>query len=429
MSNNSAAAQAGPPQQPTPTPTPTSPTSPPTAVARQTPPTTQQPAPTTGTATPTYNTSGQPNTNSKQTAPETSQPSNDNADMAKALLLLTSILQKRPEEKDRLAAHLEEQAAEKDDPWKKKRAALRRRTKGWEEDFTRDEKEAWDELRHSYGKAGYNQLLSEETALELHYLLCATPLQAYRRARSLLQLNTDDRLAFHNFGVGQRNGETFMERWGPEINALPVPLFPATRDHEDTNQKLLAQMSNFTATVKGGGTMKKPKFYIFAKPQQATATAAGYKLPVENNAVDVGIVEEEFEVHNQRYAKALARIEALEAANRKNAKNTNYSNNQGYNNNNNQSYNNHGHNINRGNGGRGRGNNTARRDEFPNDNYYNSFQNNNTSDNNYQPHYHQNNNNYNNYNGNRGRGRGGQQIRGRGDFEEGNGQGDGEETP
>ena len=341
-------------------------------------------------------------------------PSSDNSDMAKALLLLTSILQKRPEEKDRLAAHLEEQAAEKDDPWKKKRAALRRRTKGWEEDFNNDAAGAWDELRHSYGKAGYNQLLSEETALELHYLLCATPLQTYRRARSLLQLNTDDRLAFHNFGVGQRNGETFMERWGPEINALPVPLFPATRDHEDTNQKLLAQMSNFTATVKGAGSTKKPKFYIFAKPHQPTATAAGHKLPVENNAVDVGIVEEEFNLQNQKYANALARIEALEAAQRKAAKTTPA----------------HPKNDRGGRGNdRGRGNNNYRnQDYYQNDNYYDSYNNNNYQPPNHHQH-HNNNNHYNNFNPNRGRGRGGQQIRGRGDYEEGNEQGDGEETP
>jgi len=159
-----------------------------------------------------------------------------------------------------------------------------------------------------------NCLLSEESAIELTYLLCATPLQAYRRARALLQLPSDDRLAVHNFDVGHAHGETFMERWGPEIMGLPVPLFPAGRCHEDTNAKLLAQMSLYVTTVKGAGETRRPKFSIFAK--QAPIHAAGHKVAVEDGAVDLGIVEEEFGLVGQKFANVAARIEALEAAQR-----------------------------------------------------------------------------------------------------------------
>ena len=84
------------------------------------------------------------------------------------------------------------------------------------------------------------------------------PLQQYRRARALLQMSTADRLSLHNFAVAETRGEGFTETWGPMINALPVPLFPASHAHEDTNQKLLAQMANYTTTVTGAGSTKQP---------------------------------------------------------------------------------------------------------------------------------------------------------------------------
>ena len=310
--------------------------------------------------------------------------------------MLSTILQRKNPEKDNLTTHFEEQAAEKDDPWKKHRAALRRRTKGWDDDFEKNSQGAWEELRHSYGKAGYNQLLTEETALELSYLLCATPLQAYRRARALLQLNNDDRLAFHNFNVGQANGETFMERWGPEINGLPVPLFPATAAHEDTNQKLLAQMSQYTSTVKGAGAERKtPKFNIFAKP--TPISGAGHKIAVVDGQVDVGIVEEEFGMMGQKHSQLLARIEQLEGT----IRNINKRNNNN-NNNNNNNYNSN----------RGRGN------QYNNNQYHNPHHNNTAGYNNNQHNNAAYNNpgqyNNNNYNNNNQYGRGRGTLRGRG---------------
>lgn len=333
------------------------------------------------------------------TEPTTTPPPSQNEDMAKALLMLSTILGRKNPEKDNLTAHFEEQAAEKDDPWKKHRAALRRRTKGWDEEFERNSQGAWEELRHSYGKAGYNQLLTEETALELSYLLCATPLQAYRRARALLQLNSDDRLALHNFNVGQANGETFMERWGPEINGLPVPLFPATAAHEDTNQKLLAQMSLYTSTVKGAGAERKaPKFNIFAKP--IPISGAGHKIAVVDGQVDVGIVEEEFGTVNHKHSQLLARIEHLEGTIRNINKKNNNTNN--YNNNTNTN--------------RGRGNNQHNNTQHNPAQYYNNAgyhnQHNNTAYNN--PGQYNNNNYYSQHTNGRGgrgtlRGRGGQE--------------------
>ena len=194
MSNNNAGAQAGPPQNPTPT--PTSPTLPPTTtVARQTPAPTGQltPPPAATKAPTTYDANGNPINYNHAAATSHPQPQPQD-DMAKALLMITQLLgRNRPE--DDLSTHFRQQAEEKDDPWKKKRAALRRRTATWDAEFQANSGKAWDELRHHFAKAGFNALVTEEVAQELAYILEASPLQQYRRARALLQMSTADRLS------------------------------------------------------------------------------------------------------------------------------------------------------------------------------------------------------------------------------------------
>lgn len=82
---------------------------PPTTIAR-----TMPSPPTSPTTTPTgnlhYNASGK----RMDTEPTTTPPPSQNEDMAKALLMLSTILGRKNPEKDNLTAHFEEQAAEKD---------------------------------------------------------------------------------------------------------------------------------------------------------------------------------------------------------------------------------------------------------------------------------------------------------------------------
>ena len=239
------------------------------------------------------------------TSPQHQQPSPNPAnDIAAAIALLTALAAKSRPDAD-LATHLREAAAEKDEPWRKRRAAIKRRTAGWDEEFAADPAAAWAGLRQHFAKAGSNALLDEDRAQELAAILCTTPLQQYRRARALLQLNASDRMALHNFTVAALRGESFTETWGPVLENLPVPLFPATPDHEDTNQKLLAQMAGL-ASVSGAGPGKHPRNTVFARP---VATGAGYKAPVEDGAVDLGIVENAF-------SSVEARLAALEAGTR-----------------------------------------------------------------------------------------------------------------
>jgi hypothetical protein len=276
------------------------------APAPQTPPqpttTQQQPpaAPTTAAATPTT------------TAPATGQtptPAATTDDIVKAIALLTAMAAKSRPDAD-LATHLREAAAEKDDPWRKRRAAIKRRTAGWDDEFQSDPAGAWESLRQHFGKAGRNALLDEDRAQELASILCASPLQLYRRARALLQFNPGDRMALHNFTVAEAMGESFVETWGPIVEGLAVPLFPARPEHEDTNQKLLAQMASYSA-VSGGGPARHPKLTIFARP--LPIAGAGYKAPVEDGAVDLGIVENEFDNVGARLRAVTARLDALEA--------------------------------------------------------------------------------------------------------------------
>jgi hypothetical protein len=325
--------------------------------------------------------------------------------MAQAFFLLSKMMANRPDQD--LTTHLRQQAEEKDDPWKKRRAALRRRTAGWETEFHTNTAKAWNDLRHHFAKAGYNQLLTEEVATELAYILEASPLQQYQRARALLNLSSTDRLALHNFNVAEARGESFAETWGPTVDILPVPLFPATNDHEDTNQKLLAQMTNYTVT--GAGPATRPKLTIFARAQPITA--AGHKVPVLDGQVDIGIVEEEFGLQDAKWtetkARLEARIEALES-NRGRGRNRNNNNNNG----------NRGGRGNNNRGGQGYNNQAPQYNDYPyehnNQNQYNNHNNNQNQYNN-----NNNNNQYNNRGNNRGRG-----VRGRGGqdhaFEEGN---------
>lgn len=215
---------------------------------------------------------------------------------------------KRPDHD--LADHLRAAAAEKDDPWRKRRAALKRRTAGWEEEFNTNCGKAWDDLRENFGRAGYNSLLSEDQAQELATILEASPWQQYRRARALLQMSASERLSLHNFSVGEACGTNFLETWGPIIENLPVPLFPkstTSRDHADTNLKLLAQMQE--SMISGAGPGRRPKLTVFARD---VTTGAGYKAPVEDGAVDLGVVEVAIGGLTDNQRTLYARMDALE---------------------------------------------------------------------------------------------------------------------
>ena len=152
--------------------------------------------------------------------------------MAKALLMITQLLgRNRPE--DDLSTHFRQQAEEKDDPWKKKRAALRRRTATWDAEFQANSGKAWDELRHHFAKAGFNALVTEEVAQELAYILEASPLQQYRRARALLQMSTADRLSLHNFAVAEtREKDLNMGSYDQRPPCTTLPCIPRPRRHQ-----------------------------------------------------------------------------------------------------------------------------------------------------------------------------------------------------
>ena len=382
-------ANPGPTQQPL---AQTAPQATPATTTQQT--TTQQPTTAPTNATTTAQASTPPATT---TTPMTSQAPAPaaNDEIAKAIALLTAMAA-RPRPEADLAAHLREAAAEKDEPWRKRRAAIKRRTAGWDDEFQSDPAGAWESLRQHFGKAGRNALLDEDRAQELATILCASPLQMYRRARALLQLPPGDRMALHNFTVADAMGEGFVETWGPVLESLPVPLFPARPEHEDTNQKMLAQMAGYTS-VSGGGPSRHPRLTVFARPLPI-ASGAGYKAPVEDGAVDLGIVENEFDNVGARLRAVTARLEALEA----------------------------GASRGRGRGGRGRGNGA----HHDHNNYNGNGQPQQYSHQpqqqyNNQPHYNNNpqqqqyGHNGGQYNGNgRGRGRGGQggsYVRGRGE--------------
>ena len=159
----------------------------------------------------------------------------------------------------------------------------------------------------------------------------------------------DQRFNHYNFWMIYRTkGKAGLDEWGPLIQDINFPLFPILADssatgyspeakkvfdkiNSKTNAELRAYQAQFSASGKPkGGSSKGLSLSCFTKNPVAPTKPSGgeFWLPVQNGAVDVGIIDDHAATLHDRIAK----LEKKDSQTRRNNNNNNSDGNGGRNN-------------------------------------------------------------------------------------------------
>ncbi len=186
-----------------------------------------------------------------------------------------SSVSKMSAEIKQVASFLTEEARLAREPWR--RDQLRRREQA---QAVTARCEADKDLMAEMAKQG---LLSAQDVMTMSYVLFDADMEFF--SSLLMCASIKESISRHNWMVVESSPACFAERWGPIIEKLPSPLFPADKRFIGLNLKLLSSFETWLAGGSAGaggsvGGEKSVHQSMFRDDQLANNQTGGYMAPL-----------------------------------------------------------------------------------------------------------------------------------------------------
>lgn len=145
-----------------------------------------------------------------------------------------------------------------------------------------------DELKNEYLELAKASAMNIEDALQVQYLLFASPEEQRVWAAMIMRKSGNERLKSHNLHVACRREPAFLQIYGQKLLNFELPLFPPTQDFQSLNTRLLAQ-----SMVQGGEARPDIGSSVFARHREVSGSgfAPVGQLPDGTWAADTSTVE------------------------------------------------------------------------------------------------------------------------------------------